>query len=235
MARRRDHRAAHRCDTLAKRSACPSTGIATWFAALPNAAADAIIAAWGAPEDDPACVDGHFRFPCLRAGHVTILLQPDRGSHADRKQGYHDTACPPRHAYVALYALLRESERIDALVHLGTHGTLEWLPGKALALSQACFPEALLGPLPVIYPFIVNNPGEAVQAKRRISAVTIGHMTPPLSIAGLHGPLAELEGLIEEYAEADGVDQPQGAAARSRDSRACVAVGACQGVRRRAG
>ncbi|HEY8266581.1 MAG TPA: cobaltochelatase subunit CobN, partial [Steroidobacteraceae bacterium] len=182
----------------------------TWFASLPNAAADAIIAAWGDPEDDPACVEGDFRFPCLRAGHVTVLLQPDRGSHADRKQGYHDTACPPRHAYVALYALLRESERIDALVHLGTHGTLEWLPGKALALSEDCFPEALLGPLPVVYPFIVNNPGEAAQAKRRISAVTIGHLTPPLSIAGLHGPLAELEGLIEEYAEADGVDRRRG-------------------------
>jgi cobaltochelatase CobN len=181
-----------------------------WFAALPNAAADAIMAAWGAPEDDSTCVDGCFRFPCLKAGNVTVILQPDRGSRADRKQGYHDTGCPPRHGYVALYALLRESERIDALVHLGTHGTLEWLPGKALALSQDCFPEALLGPLPVIYPFIVNNPGEAVQAKRRISAVTIGHMTPPLSAAGLHGPLGELEGLIEEYSEADGVDRRRG-------------------------
>ena len=152
---------------------------------------------------------GDFRFPCLRAGHVTVLLQPDRGSHADRKQGYHDTACPPRHAYVALYALLRESERIDALVHLGTHGTLEWLPGKALALSQDCFPEALLGPLPVVYPFIVNNPGEAVQAKRRISAVTIGHMTPPLR-SGLHGPLAELEGPDRGICRGDGVDRRRG-------------------------
>ncbi len=156
-----------------------------------------------------------FRFPCLRAGNVTVLLQPDRGSRADRKQGYHDTGCPPRHGYVALYALLRESERIDALVHLGTHGTLEWLPGKALALSQDCFPEALLGPLPVIYPFIVNNPGEAVQAKRRISAVTIGHMTPPLSAAGLHGPLAELEGLIEEYCRSRRRRPPPRPAARS--------------------
>ncbi len=178
-----------------------------WLAALHASVAEAIAAAWGTPEDDPACVDGHFRFPCLRAGNTIVLLQPDRGSLRDRKLGYHDTGLPPRHAYVALYAALREAERIDALIHLGTHGTLEWLPGKALALSQACFPEALLGPIPVVYPFIVNNPGEAVQAKRRIAALTIGHLTPPLSEAGLHGPLAELESLIEEYAEADGVDR----------------------------
>jgi cobaltochelatase CobN len=146
-----------------------------------------------------------FRLPVLRCGKVLVLLQPDRGSAGDRKSGYHDTSCPPSPAYVAVYAWLRE--RIDALVHLGTHGTLEWLPGKALALSNECWPEVVLGPLPVIYPFIVNNPGEAVQAKRRLAAVTIGHLTPPLSAAGLHGPLAELEGIIEEYAAADGLDR----------------------------
>jgi cobaltochelatase CobN len=143
----------------------------------------------------------------LRCGKVLVLLQPDRGAPGDRKSGYHDTNCPPSHAYVAAYAWLRESERIDALVHLGTHGTLEWLPGKALALSADCWPEAVLGALPLVYPFIVNNPGEAVQAKRRLAAVTIGHLTPPLSAAGLHGPLAELEGIIEEYASADGLDR----------------------------
>jgi cobaltochelatase CobN len=143
--------------------------------------------------------------PVLRCGKVLVLLQPDRGSAGDRKSGYHDTSCPPSPAYVAVYAWLRE--RIDALVHLGTHGTLEWLPGKALALSSECWPEVVLGPLPVIYPFIVNNPGEAVQAKRRLAAITIGHLTPPLSTAGLHGPLAELEGIIEEYAAADGLDR----------------------------
>ena len=146
-----------------------------------------------------------FRLPVLRCGKVLVLLQPDRGSAGDRKSGYHDTNCPPSRTYVAVYAWLRE--RIDALVHLGTHGTLEWLPGKALALSAECWPEVVLGPLPVIYPFIVNNPGEAVQAKRRLGAITIGHLTPPLSTAGLHGPLAELEGIIEEYAAADGLDR----------------------------
>lgn len=167
----------------------------------------ALTDAWGEPEQDPRHEAGVFRFPCMRRGHVVIALQPDRGAQGDRKAGYHDLTLPPRHAYVALYAWLREAERIDALIHMGTHGTLEWLPGKALALSETCFPEAVLGPVPVIYPFIVNNPGEAVQAKRRISAVTVGHMTPPLCEAGLEGPLGELEGLIEEYAEADGVDR----------------------------
>ncbi len=136
----------------------------------------------------------------LRCGNVIVLLQPDRGS------AYHDTSAEPRAEYVAVYAWLRDDEKIDALIHLGTHGTLEWLPGKALALSAACWPETVLGPVPVIYPFIVNNPGEAVQAKRRLAAVTIGHLTPPLSAAGLNGPLADLEGLIEEYAGADGLD-----------------------------
>lgn len=170
-----------------------------WLAALPLPLQDDLTQTWGTPT-------GGFRLPVLRCGKVTVLLQPDRGTRQDRKSGYHDMNCPPSHAYVALYAWLRERERIDAMVHLGTHGTLEWLPGKALALSAECWPEAVLGALPVIYPFIVNNPGEAVQAKRRLGAVTIGHLTPPLSAAGLHGAMAEMEGIIEEYAAADGLD-----------------------------
>jgi cobaltochelatase CobN len=137
----------------------------------------------------------------LRCGKVTVLLQPNRGG------GYHDTEAAPHPDYVAVYAWLRDVEKIDALIHLGTHGTLEWLPGKALALSTECWPEKVLGPVPVIYPFIVNNPGEAAQAKRRLAAVTIGHLTPPLSAAGLHGALAEMEGIVEEYAAADGLDR----------------------------
>jgi len=139
--------------------------------------------------------------PYLRCGKILVLLQPDRGS------GYHDVTADPAPAYVETYRWLRDDEKIDALVHLGTHGTLEWLPGKALALSSTCWPERVLGPVPVVYPFIVNNPGEAMQAKRRLSAVTIGHLNPPLSSAGLHGALAELEGVIEEYAAADGLDR----------------------------
>ena len=139
--------------------------------------------------------------PHLRCGKIIVLLQPDRGS------GYHDVGAEPTAAYVETYRWLREDEQIHALVHLGTHGTLEWLPGKAIALSADCWPERVLGPVPVIYPFIVNNPGEAMQAKRRLSAVTIGHLNPPLSTAGLHGALAAMEGIIEEYAAADGLDR----------------------------
>lgn len=139
--------------------------------------------------------------PHLRCGKIVVLLQPDRGS------GYHDVGAEPTAAYVETYRWLREDEKIHALVHLGTHGTLEWLPGKAIALSAECWPERVLGPVPVIYPFIVNNPGEAMQAKRRLSAVTIGHLNPPLSTAGLHGALAAMEGIIEEYAAADGLDR----------------------------
>ena len=171
-----------------------------WLATLPGSLHRALHETWDEPAED-------FRVPVRRCGKVLVLLQPDRGSVNDRRSGYHDTNCPPGHAYLALYAWLREVERIDALVHLGTHGTLEWLPGKALALSSECWPEAVLGPLPMIYPFIVNNPGEAVQAKRRLAAVTIGHLTPPLGPAGLHGSLAEMESIIEEYAAADGLDR----------------------------
>lgn len=97
------------------------------------------------------------------------------------------------------------------MVHLGTHGTLEWLPGKAVALSNQCAPAVLRGALPVLYPFIVNNPGEAASAKRRLGAVTIGHMTPPVMKAGLDPDMAELEQLIDEFAEADGLDRRRGA------------------------
>jgi len=185
----------------------PFGSYARWLRALPESLQIEIEDRWGASAIDPSVEDNAFSFPVIEAGKLLIFLQPDRGSAADRKAGYHDISMPPRHGYVALYAWLREQAQVDAVIHLGTHGTLEWLPGKALALSATCWPEAVLGPLPVIYPFIVNNPGEAVQAKRRLSAVTIGHLTPPLSAAGLHGAMAELEALVEEYADAEGLDR----------------------------
>ncbi len=176
------------------------------FATLPEAFRDAVLRQWGAPDADPALVDGAFGFRIRRAGSLVLAVQPDRGRAAARRADYHDTALPPCHGYLAFYMWLRDVERIDALIHLGTHGTLEWLPGKAVALGAACAPEAVLGPVPVIYPFIVSDPGEAAQAKRRIGAVTVGHLTPPLVEAGTHGAAAELESLFDEYAQAQGLD-----------------------------
>ncbi|GGH10505.1 cobaltochelatase subunit CobN [Alsobacter metallidurans] len=176
------------------------------FAALPASLRASITAAWGSPAADPAVANGAFSFRVVRCGTLLVALQPTRGLDRDRKADHHDPALPPRHAYVAFYLWLRLVARVDAMIHCGTHGTLEWLPGKAVALSADCAPEAVLGPVPVIYPFIVNNPGEAAQAKRRIAAVTVGHLTPPLVEAGQHGAAAEVEALLDEYADAQGLD-----------------------------
>ncbi len=174
---------------------------------LPETFRDEVRAAWGRPDEDPSLVEGRFTARWLRHGKLIVALQPDRGDCLDRKASYHDPDQPPRHGYIAFYLWLRRVERRHAMVHLGTHGTLEWLPGKAVALSPDCAPAVLTGAMPVVYPFIVNNPGEAAAAKRRLSAVTLGHLTPPLRSAGAHGPLAELERLVDEYAAADGLDQ----------------------------
>ena len=177
------------------------------FGTLPEEARARITEVWGPPEDDPAVREGTFFLRYARFGRLVAAIQPDRGQVLDRKALYHDPDVPPRHAYVAFYLWLRCVEDIDAMIHLGAHGTLEWLPGKAVAVSQACFPAALLGGIPVAYPFIVNNPGEAAAAKRRLGAVAIGHLTPPLKAAGSHGAALELERLIDEYAGADGLDK----------------------------
>ena len=176
------------------------------FAGLPEAFRTTVIAAWGAPAGDPAIRNGAFQLPVRRYGKLVLALQPERGDAGDRKSGYHDPSLPPRHGYIAFYLWLRHVARIDALIHLGAHGTLEWLPGKAVALSPSCAPAALLGPTPVIYPFIVNDPGEAAQAKRRIGAVTLGHQTPPLVATELDGKLLDIERLVDEFSGADGLD-----------------------------
>jgi cobaltochelatase CobN len=176
------------------------------LATAPESFRASLEAAWGDPAGDPSAIDGAFRFRFVRLGRLIVAVQPDRGDAARRRGDYHDLTLPPRHAYVAFHFWLTRRERIDALIQLGAHGTLEWLPGKAVALSESCAPEVLIGPTPVIYPFIVNNPGEAAQAKRRIGAATIGHLTPPLIAARAHGATLELEGLFDEFAEAQGLD-----------------------------
>jgi cobaltochelatase CobN len=175
--------------------------------ALPKEIAERINAAWGDASADPDVRNGAFRFRARSFGNITVALPPDRGRAGERRANYHDPALPPRHALLAFGLWLRHVCKADAVVHMGAHGTLEWLPGKAVALSAICFPEAVLGPLPVIYPFIVSNPGEAAQAKRRIAGVTIGHLPPPLARTELSGAARDLERLVDEYAQADGLDQ----------------------------
>lgn len=185
-----------------------SWSIADYRAALsrlPQSLQDDLAQAWGVPENDPNCRDGAFQFAAIACGKSIIAVQPERGDAATRDADYHDLARTPRHAYVAFYLWLRQ-RGIDAVVHMGAHGTLEWLPGKSVALSSSCWPEALIGDLPVIYPFIVNDPGEAAQAKRRISAVTIGHLPPPLAASVVPEALRGLERLLDEYSTADGLD-----------------------------
>ncbi|HMA15650.1 MAG TPA: cobaltochelatase subunit CobN, partial [Kiloniellaceae bacterium] len=177
-----------------------------FFAGLPQAVRDAVTERWGEPEQDAFVEGDAFRLAAFRLGKVVIGLQPARGYNIDPVASYHDPALVPPHGYLAFYAWLREAVGVDAVVHMGKHGNMEWLPGKALALSAECFPEAVFGPLPHLYPFIVNDPGEGTQAKRRAQAVIVDHLTPPLTRAESYGPLAELERLVDEYYDAAGLD-----------------------------
>jgi cobaltochelatase CobN len=201
------------------------------LADLPPDLAARLHAAWGAPVDDSTARDGVFRFRARAFGNVIVAFPPDRGRSIDRRADYHDPALPPRHALLAFGLWLQHIAKVDALLHMGAHGTLEWLPGKAVALSSGCFPEALVGSLPVVYPFIVSNPGEAAQAKRRIAAVTIGHLPPALVETELSGDARALERLVDEYAQADGLDRRR----RERLATLIVETATRSGLAREAG
>jgi cobaltochelatase CobN len=177
-----------------------------FFSSLPERLQDEITTRWGDPEADPYAREGAFALPFTRFGNVLVGIQPARGYNIDPKESYHSPDLVPPHGYLAFYAFLRGSFDAHAVIHMGKHGNLEWLPGKALALSENCYPEAILGPTPNLYPFIVNDPGEGTQAKRRTSAVIIDHLTPPLTRAESYGPLKDLEALVDEYYEASGGD-----------------------------
>ncbi len=172
-----------------------------------------------------------FRFRAATFGNVTVALAPDRGRSEDRRADYHDPSLPPRHDLVAFGLWLRKTLGVGAIVHVGAHGTLEWLPGKTVALGKGCFPEIVTGPLPVVYPFIVSNPGEAAQAKRRIAAVTLGHLPPPLVSAELDEDKQKLERLVDEYAQADGLDRRR----RDRLAQLIVETAAKTGLASEAG
>ncbi|MFT9015158.1 MAG: cobaltochelatase subunit CobN [Acetobacter sp.] len=191
---------------LATRQSWPVAAYRVALAALPPELQQALHDSWGDPAHDPAVRDDAFDFAATYRGGMLVALQPERGDTPLRESEYHDLARTPRHAYVAFYLWLRVLQQVQGLVHVGTHGTLEWLPGKAVALSATCWPDALAGSLPVIYPFIVNDPGEAAQAKRRIGAVTLGHLPPPQRASTIPAEMVRLERLLDEYSTADGLD-----------------------------
>ncbi|MET0364927.1 MAG: cobaltochelatase subunit CobN [Sphingobium sp.] len=211
-----------------------SLSLADYRAALdtmPHETRDAITARWGEPDADPFVRDGAFRLAVHRFGHVAVAVQPARGYNIDPKTSYHDPALVPPHGYLAFHIWLNRHFGAQAVVHVGKHGNLEWLPGKAIALSRTCYPEICAGPVPQIYPFIVNDPGEGTQAKRRIGAVIIDHLTPPLTRAESYGPLRELESLVDEYYMAAGMD-PRRLEGLRKD---ILALAASQGLDRDAG
>ncbi|SFM45492.1 cobaltochelatase subunit CobN [Shimia aestuarii] len=194
-------------DSLQSETLCwPLEDYKAALATLPETLQGTLTETWGAPEADPIFRDGAFHFVATTRGNVLVALQPERGQDALRDDEYHDLSRTPRHSYVAFYLWLRRVQNTDALIHVGAHGTLEWLPGKSVALSRECWPDALIGGTPVIYPFIVNDPGEAAQAKRRIGALTLGHVPPPLKTSATPQRFARLESLLDEFSNADGLD-----------------------------
>lgn len=185
--------------------ALPVARYRAWLDGLPTARRDAILARWGDPARHWAVrrVDGEpvFLIPAFQDGALTVLPQPPRAAWVG--EAYHDTALPPDHLYLAAYLWVRETARADALIHLGTHGTQEFLPGKDRGLSAHDDAFLVLGDLPVIYPYIQDNVGEATQAKRRGRAVTVSHQTPPFAPAGLNDELKDLHALIHQHQQLD--------------------------------
>jgi cobaltochelatase CobN len=187
----------------------PLADYLAWFDTLPAAVRERVIAHWGAPADDPMLSgppEGrHFVVPRIALGNLVILPQPPRGRIGEpaEKAIYHDTRVPLTHFYLAAYLYVREAFGADALIHFGTHGSQEWTPGKERGLSVYDDPYLALGDVPVIYPYIVDNIGEATQAKRRGRATIISHQTPSFAPAGLHEQLMPLHDLLHEYALLD--------------------------------
>lgn len=171
-----------------------------WLAELDPAFVASVKKDWGEPESSTIMVkDGKFVIPCVKVGNLMLFPQPVRGWSDDPDKLYHSTILAPHHQYVAFYLWLQKVWQPDAMISLGTHGTHEWLPGKQTGLSASCAPEVLIGDIPSLYPYIVDDVGEGIQAKRRGRAVIIDHATPPFRAGGAYAEYAELAALISEY------------------------------------
>jgi cobaltochelatase CobN len=182
-----------------------------WFSTLPAELTDRIVEHWGPPPgelfvDRSKDPDGEIVIAAMQSGHIVLLVQPPRGFGENPVAIYHDPDLPPSHHYLAAYRWLDNVFGADALVHLGKHGNLEWLPGKTLGMSAACGSDAALGDLPLIYPFLVNDPGEGTQAKRRAHAVLVDHLIPPMARAESYGDIARLEQLLDEHSAIAALD-----------------------------
>ncbi|MFD7077367.1 cobaltochelatase subunit CobN [Nocardioides sp. NPDC059952] len=178
-----------------------------WTADLPADLREQMVETWGpTPGNLFVNDDGELVLATLQAGNIVILIQPPRGFGENPVAIYHDPDLPPSHHYLGAYRWLENGFRADAVVHLGKHGSMEWLPGKNAALSASCGPDAAIGNMPLIYPFLVNDPGEGAQAKRRAHATIIDHLVPPMARAESYGDIARLESLMEEYDRISSMD-----------------------------
>jgi cobaltochelatase CobN len=189
----------------------PTAAYNRWFASLPDSARHGVEAVWGPAPGAVYVHDDQLVFPGVDLGGVLVTIQPPRGFGADPIGTYHSPDMPPPHHYLGFYRWLASPVGAggwgaDAVIHLGKHGTLEWLPGKALGLSGSCYPDLALDDLPCLYPFVVNDPGEGAQAKRRTHAVVIDHLPPPLTRADVYDELAQLERLLDTYAQVAAMD-----------------------------
>jgi cobaltochelatase CobN len=193
----------------------------SWFDTLDPKLRDAVVAHWGpAPGelfvDRSHVADGEIVLAALRAGNVVVMVQPPRGFGVNPVSIYHDPDLPPSHHYLAAYHWLRDRFAAHAVVHVGKHGNLEWLPGKTSGLSAACAADAAIGDIPLIYPFLVNDPGEGTQAKRRVHATLIDHLVPPMARAESYGDIARLEQLLDEHAQIAALDPAKLPAVRAQ-------------------
>ncbi len=185
----------------------PPGDYARWLASLPESPRRRMLEQWGAaPGAAYADRNGELMIAGLSLGNAFVAMQPPRGYGMDPDAIYHQPDLPPTHHYHAFYRWLRDTWQADAIVHVGKHGTLEWLPGKGVGLSEDCYPDAFLADMPLFYPFIVNDPGEGSQAKRRGHAVIVDHLMPPMTTADTYGPLAELVQLVDEYYQVEALD-----------------------------
>ncbi|MFC0545045.1 cobaltochelatase subunit CobN [Kutzneria chonburiensis] len=194
----------------------PSATYRRWFDALPQSFRDGVTEHWGAAPGQLYVTDDEIYVASLQFGNVMLMIQPPRGFGENPVAIYHDPNLPPSHQYLAAYRWLEHEFGAHAVLHLGKHGTLEWLPGKGLGLSDDCAPDAVLGGLPMIYPFIVNDPGEGTQAKRRAHATVVDHMIPPMARADTYGDMAKLEQLLDEYATVQALDPTKLATVRGQ-------------------